>query len=54
MKMNDKGWTVYMHDSLGYPKIVKENVSEWESWHEMDLLRRAGATRVWREDGRTL
>jgi len=52
--MNDDGWTVYMYDEYGWPTIVKENMSEWGSWHEMDLLRRAGARRVWREDNRTL
>ena len=48
--MNDDGWTVYLYDEHGFPKIVKENVSEWTSWHEMDVLRRAGARRVWREN----
>ena len=30
--LHDKNWTVYLYDEHGFPKIVMDNASEWESW----------------------
>ena len=53
MDMNDRHWVVYMKDAQGYPRIVKENLCDSDSFVELQILRQAGA-RCWREDNKEL
>ena len=53
MNLDDRHWTVYMKDALGYPKIVKEHLCDSDSFVELQILRQAGA-RCWREDNKEL
>ena len=49
MDMNDHGWTVYLRDAYGHPKIVQENLSDFDSFVELQILRQADG-RCWREN----
>ena len=53
VNLDDRNWTVYMKDALGYPKIVKEHLCDSDSFVELQILRQAGG-RCWREDNRRL